>query len=99
MAVIVCGLAVTFRLLVVSWATPLVPTATAPRKEPLSSKTTWPVAVPDPGLLTLRVAVKVKFWPNTAEEPEGVGVMVVVAGVTICSQGAEVLAAQQSSPP
>ena len=59
MAVIVCGLAVTFRLGVVSWATPLVPTATAPRKEPLSSKTTWPVAVPEPGLLTLMVAVKV----------------------------------------
>ena len=45
-------------------------------------KVTWPVGVPEPGLLTVTVAVKVTGWPLTDGFFEDCRTVVVCAGAT-----------------
>src|SRR5205807_2133918 len=63
-----------------------------------SRKLTTPVGFPAPGLLTLTVAVNVTGWPYTREVGDAPSVVVVLAAVTVCASGADVLAAKETVP-
>jgi hypothetical protein len=71
-----------------------VPSAVGP-----SRKVTVPVGLPAPGAAAATVAVKVTDWPNTDRLVLEVTAEVLLAWLTVCVSGADVLPVKLASPP
>ena len=76
-------------VLKVAWPLPL--SNRVPRTDPPSLNVTVLLGVPVPGAAAVIVAVNVTDWPNTIGLVEEVTVPVVLAGLTVWSNGEAVL--------
>src|SRR5579871_2514798 len=65
---------------------------------PSITNCTVPVGVPEPGVLTLTVAVKVAFWPQAAGLVDTATAVLLLAFVTVWVNVAEVLGVKFESP-